>query len=133
MMAASGANQPAAGNVCQDITQKSLQSAVLSVAVHVIAGSAYNVAIVGGALAVTATVIEALVRPLLLGIFPENPWIPAMLTFGAILIAMNDLGQSASSKMGVRYEGPTLIGLVLQILLFVTGWDNSSRAMVFIR
>lgn len=119
------------GTLYADIPSKALQGAVLSMAVHVISGSAYPVALLGGALAAAATVIEAIARPIIEGTFPSNSFFPMFLTTFALLSCINDLGAVAGSKLGIHYS-PTSIGSILQVFFLVFEW-NQNGAVRFIR
>lgn len=65
------------------VPQKAAQSFVVTAAIGVISGATFQAALIAGSLAVTATLIEAITRPIIRSIFPENPQIA---TFIQIII-----------------------------------------------
>ncbi len=77
-------------NFPAEVPVKAAQGFVVTAIIKLLVGSAGNVALAGGALAAAATGIEAVTRPIIKGVFPENPeiakciqiFIPKMLTLG---------------------------------------------------
>lgn len=57
---------------------KAAQSFVATALINVMTGSASTIALAGGCLAATATIIEAVIRPIIKNIFSEHPSIATM-------------------------------------------------------
>ncbi|MDP1607903.1 MAG: hypothetical protein Q8L98_01155 [Chlamydiales bacterium] len=58
-----------------NVATKAAQGALITGVISWAFGSTLPVALLGGAIAATATIIEAAVRPLIKNIFPNNPFI----------------------------------------------------------
>jgi hypothetical protein len=91
-------------NFPAEVPTKAAQGFIITGAVSLLYGSSANVALLGGAIAVTATLIEALTRPIIKAIFPENPFIvkciqvcvPRILALGGAI--------ALAPWIGVSYE-----------------------------
>lgn len=87
-----------------ELPDKMVQSFVLTTVIDLVAGSSYNVALLGGGIAVTATVIESVTRPILKAIFPKHPTITKCVQ--VVMPKMMALGLAASLTpwIGVAYK-----------------------------
>jgi hypothetical protein len=62
-------------NFPTELPIKIAQGFIVTAAIGLVAGCASNVVLLRGAVAVTATIIEAVTRPIIRAIFPQNPFI----------------------------------------------------------
>lgn len=62
-------------NFPNEVPRKAAQGSIVSATIQLISGSATNMVLFAGILSVTATLIEAITRPIIQDIFPANQWI----------------------------------------------------------
>jgi len=95
-------------NFPSEVPIKATQSFVATAVIGLVCGSALNVALVGGALAATATLIEAITRPIMQAILPKHEPVGIGIQVGlSILMAV-----SFANWMGVSYKLTPLITIL---------------------
>ena len=116
------------------IWMKSAQGLAVTVSISLIAGSSISAALVAGALAVAATLVEAIARPLIKSIFPDNPFIGRTISVftanGLVLGAAKSI--FSFSEIGFNPASYILVKLIAWLSLnqnFYT--DNVAIAEVF--
>jgi len=101
-------------NFPSEVRIKATQGFVATAVISLLFGSALNVALVGGAIAATATLIEAITRPIMLAIFPEHEPITKVIQIAFSIF----LAASLADWVGVSYRvtSPVITGIGLYIL-----------------
>lgn len=110
-------------NFPRDVPETAAKSFVITGAINLAAGSSINQTLFGGALAITATLIEALTRPIIMAIFPQNATlakfvqivVPLALTFGLAVAAGPLIGVSCKISSLIL---PLIVSIVLNNSLF---------------
>ncbi|KKM60242.1 hypothetical protein LCGC14_1543810 [marine sediment metagenome] len=112
---------------------KAAQSFVATGVISLIAGCSAVVALLAGSIAILATTIEALTRPIIKSIFPKNPFvglfiqicIPEIMAFGLIGVA--------APWLGVTYKvSALLLPLIAWLSLNNDFYEkNTAQAVVF--
>lgn len=87
-----------------EVPTKAAQGFIVTAVINVCTGSANNVALVGGALAATATIIEAVTRPIIRALFPENPGIATFIQICIPKMVVLSLATSIAPWVGVSYK-----------------------------
>ena len=101
-----------------EVPTKAAQGFVVTAAVSLISGRAADVSFLGGAIAATASVIEALTRPIVRGIFPDNPFIAKSIQICVPKLVALGLAASLAPWIGVTYKMTNvLIPLVAWVAL----------------
>jgi hypothetical protein len=87
-----------------EVPMKAAQGFIVTAAISLIAGNAANFALLGGAIAATATLIEAIARPFIQAVFPDNPLIGSAISI--VVPNMIALGLAASLVpwIGISYK-----------------------------
>jgi len=96
-----------------EIPQKVAQSVIVTVAISLFSGATRNIALLGGAIAGTTTVIEAVTRPILNAIFPENPMVVRCIQIVAPRLMALGLAASLAPWLGVAFQTD---GIVLPLI-----------------
>jgi len=96
-------------NFPSEVPTKAAQGFIATAVINLLAGSASNVALIGGAFAVTATIIEAVARPIIKAVFPRNPGIVIIIQI--VMPRMMALGLAASLApwLGVAYKMSSIL------------------------
>ena len=87
-----------------EVPAKAAQGFIVTAAISLIAGRAANVSFIGGAIAATASVIEALTRPVIRGIFPDNPFIAKSIQICIPKLVALGLAGSLAPWIGLTYK-----------------------------
>lgn len=116
-----------------ELPMKAAQGFLATMAISLIMGSALNVALFMGAVAVTATLIEAITRPIVRTAFPDNPNIAAGTQIIIPRLLTISLGMQAASWLGTTFR---MNGVLLPLLSWFAlneGFykDNVAVAQVF--
>lgn len=91
-------------NFPAEVPIKAAQGFIVSVAINLVAGAASNMALVAGAIAATATIIEAVTRPIIKAIFPENPKVATVIQVTMSKTIALGLAASVAPWLGVAYK-----------------------------
>lgn len=102
-------------NFPNEVPTKAAQGFVVTAVIHLVIRSGSSVALLGGAIAATATMIEAATRPIIKAIFPENPYIAAFTQIVTTQIMAVGLATSIAPWLGVAFK---LTPLVLHLILW---------------
>ena len=99
-----------------DVPIKVAQGFVASVVITLIAGGSGQMALLGGAMAVTATLIGAVIQPILRAVFPQHSR-----SVGVFLVVIPEsitviLADSVAPWIGVSYKATSV---VLSVLAFI--------------
>lgn len=101
-----------------EVPVKAAQGFIATATISLFVGCASNVALVGGALAVISTLIEAVTRPIIRAIFPENPFIAKVIQIIVPRIIALSLGTAVAPWIGVSYTiTSTLLPLIAWVAL----------------
>jgi hypothetical protein len=95
---------------------KAAQGFLATAAISLVAGNAANIALLGGTIAATATLIEALARPLIQAVFPDSPFIGMAISIVIPNILALGLAASLAPWMGISYR---VTSSVLSLLAWV--------------
>ncbi|HEY5234881.1 MAG TPA: hypothetical protein VIJ14_01785 [Rhabdochlamydiaceae bacterium] len=91
-------------NIPAEVPLKAAQGFIVTAAISLIAGNAANIALLGGAIAATATLIEAIARPFIQAVFPDSPFIGmAISIFVPNMLALG-LAASLAPWIGISYR-----------------------------
>ena len=91
-------------NFPTNLPVKAAQGFIATAVISLIAGSAVNVALLGGAIAATATVIEAVTRPLIRAIFPNNETVGFVIQIIIPKMFALAIAGTVSPMLGVSYK-----------------------------
>lgn len=116
----------------KDIAIKAAQGAIVTATISLCFGAALPVALLGGTIAATATLIEALARPLIATIFPNNSFIrhcaQVIIPCGLAL----KLATSATPWLGIGYKTSVVaLSFLATLILNEPTKDNVAFAWVF--
>lgn len=102
-------------NFPAEVPIKAAQGFIVTATINLLNGYNCNVALVGGTVAAIATIIEAVTRPIIRAIFPENPNIAKFIQI--VIPKMMALGLAAAVApwVGISYK-------MTSILLPVIAW-----------
>lgn len=96
-------------NFPAEVPTKAAQGFIATATISLISGSGTSVALLGGVIAATATLIEAITRPIIRAIFPETPFIAKCIQiFIPQMIALS-LAASIAPWIGLSYKITTII------------------------
>lgn len=117
-----------------NIPQKAAQGFLLTAAVCLIlGGGSVGVAVLGGSIAVTATIIEALIRPVLRKIFPNHPMLRDFMRFGIPITAAFGLAGALVPLVEVSYQTTSLLVSLIGFLAFnPSSEERQGRALAFV-
>ncbi len=102
----------------QQVPVKAAQGFVATAAIHLFLGGVAKVALLGGAIAATATLIEAVTRPIIRAIFPEHRFIGNMIQIVVPQIAAVGLATAIAPWIGITYKITNhLVPLVAWLML----------------
>lgn len=96
-------------NLPKEVHVKAAQGFTVTAVLSLLAGASTNVALLRGGLAVAATLIEALTRPIIKLIFPDNPFIAACIQVILPNIIVVSLAVSMAPSAFIVYTTTTLI------------------------
>ncbi|MBX9744147.1 MAG: hypothetical protein K2X08_02925 [Chlamydiales bacterium] len=88
----------------KDIAIKAAQGAIVTATISLFLGSTVPVALLGSSIAATATIIEALARPLIKNIFPDNQFIARCAQIIIPASAAFYLASSTAPWIGISYH-----------------------------
>lgn len=91
-------------NFPREVPTKAAQGFITTAVINLVTGSATNVALVGGVIAATATIIEAVTRPIIKTIFPEHPRIAKFIQIAMSKMMALGLAASMAPWLGVAYK-----------------------------
>ena len=91
-------------NFPTEVPTKAAQGFLATAVMNLLVGSASNVALVGGAIAATATMIEAVTRPIIKAVFPENPGAAQLIPIVMSVVMALNLAASIAPWLGVAYK-----------------------------
>ncbi len=119
-------------NFPTEVPMKAAQGFIATAVVNLMVGSAANVALIGGALAVTATLIEAVTRPIIRAVFPQNPLIARIIQIIVPQALAFGLGVAAAPWIGLSYKlSSSIIGFIAWLVLN-DGWYNRNVGLVHV-
>lgn len=96
---------------------KTAQSFIVTALINIMTGSASSVVLAGSCLAATATIIEAVIRPIIKNIFPRNPSIATMTQIIIPTTIALSLAPTIAPCLGVVYKTTSVL---LPILAWMT-------------
>lgn len=110
-------------NFPTEVPTKATQSFIVTTGISLFAGSASNVALLGGALAATSTLIEAVTRPIIKAVFPENTKIAEIIQ----IVMPKMIVLSLAVRFGVTYQVTSfvLIRIITWIALNRTFYERN--------
>lgn len=112
------------------LAQKASQGFIASTTLRLFLGTATDAALLGGAMAVTATIIEAITRPIIKAIFPENPviglWIQIIVPSTLVMSAALALAPT----IGIVYKTASVIFSTLTWICLNSDFYEKNTAMV---
>lgn len=108
-------------NFPSQVPIKAAQSFIVTALINVMTGSASNVVLAGSCLAATATIIEAVIRPIIKSIFPQNPCIATMTQIIIPTTIALSLAPTIAPCLGVVYKTTSIL---LPILAWMTLNEN---------
>ena len=115
----------------KQVPMKAAQGFIATLAINLIVnGHPSNVALLGGAIAVTATVIEALTRPILKAIFPEHPVVIVLIQVITPKIIALSLAASVAPWIGVSYTTTSFVLPLIAWIILNEGFYENNVAMV---
>ena len=117
-------------NFPTQVPMKAAQGFIATAAIGLIAGTAANIALLGGAIAATATLIEAVTRPIIRAIFPENPFIGRAIQIITPRIMALALAASLAPWVGATYTITNRLLPLLAWLALNNNFYDSNVAMV---
>lgn len=100
-----------------EVPTKAAQGFIATAVINILAGSASNVALVGGAIAATATIIEAVTRPIIKAVFPENPGIVKCIQIIMPKMMALSLAASTAPWLGVAYK---MTSVLMPLIAWIT-------------
>lgn len=111
---------------------KAAQSFVATGVISLISGCSAVVALLAGSIAVLASTIEAVTRPIIKSIFPKNPtivravqiFIPGMIAFG--------LADIAAPWIGLTYKMTSFLLPLLAFFSLNQNWYEKNKAMAVV-
>ena len=98
-----------------EVPTKAAQGFIVTATINLIAGHACPVILLGGTLAATATIIEAITRPIIHTLFPDNPGIATYIQSLVPAIMVLSVATSAAPWIGISYQ-------VTSILISFIAW-----------
>ncbi len=104
-------------NFPTNVPVKAAQGFIATAAICLLAGGAANMALLGGAIAVTATLIEAVARPIILAVFQDAPFIGAAIQIFIPEMLALGLAASAAPLIGLSYK---MTSPLLSVLAWLT-------------
>jgi hypothetical protein len=117
-------------NLPTEVPTKAAQGFVVTAVINLLYGSASNVALVGGAVAATSTIIEAATRPVIRAIFPENPRIAKFTQIVIPKMMALSLAASAAPWLGVTYKISTILMPLIAWITLNEGFYEKNVGMV---
>lgn len=94
----------------KEVPIKAAQSFIITAALNlVVAESSVKVTLLGGALAVTSTLIEAVTRPIIKAVFPQNQFIGVCIQVSVSKVIVLGLAIAIAPWIGVTYKISTAI------------------------
>lgn len=96
-------------NIPTEVPIKAAQGFIVTAAISLICGRAARVSFLGGAIAATASLIEALTRPVIRGIFPDNPFIAKSIQICVPKLVALGLAGSIAPWIGVTYKMTSIL------------------------
>lgn len=100
-----------------EVPTKAAQGFIATATISLFTGCAGNVALLGGAIAATATIIEAVTRPIIRAIFSENPRIAKFIQICTPKMMALGLAASIAPWIGVSYR---MTSILLPLIAWVT-------------
>lgn len=104
-------------NFPTEVPTKAAQGFIATATISLIAGCASSVALLGGAIAATATIIEAITRPIIRAIFPETPFIAKLIQICIPKMMALGLAASIAPWIGVSYK---MTSILLPLIAWIT-------------
>lgn len=105
-------------NFPTEVPVKAAQGFIMTATIGLIAGCAGSMALLGGVIAATATIIEAITRPIIRAIFPENPFIATFIQMSIPTAIALSLADAAAPWIGMSYKMTSfLLPLIAYIAL----------------
>lgn len=105
----------------EQVPVKAAQGFVATAAIHVLMGGVAKVALLGGAIVATATLIEAVTRPIIRAIFPEHPFIGRIIQISVPKIAALGIAIAIAPWIGIAYKTTNFL---LPLLAWLTLNNN---------
>lgn len=91
-------------NFPSEVPKKVIQGFIAATTIHLASGYARNVSLVKGAMAATATVIEAITRPILRAVFPQSPQMVSLIQVLMPKIIALSLATSLAPSIVIGYK-----------------------------
>lgn len=108
-------------NFPDEVPIKAAQSFVVTAVINLIVGQTAKMAVLGGTIAMTATLIEAITRPIIRGIFPDNDFIAKSIQICVPAIAALGLATALAPTIGLTYK---VSSFLLSLLAWLTLNNN---------
>lgn len=92
-----------------ELPQKAAQSFLVTVGITLLGGAAMNVALLAGAMALSVSVIEAVTRPIIRAVFPENPFIAECFQIIVPTALVLNAALALAPMIGITYKITSII------------------------
>lgn len=96
-------------NFPTEVPTKAAQGFIVTAILNILAGRAGSIALLGGTLAAASTVIEAITRPVIKGIFPENPLIAQCIQIFSQKLFVVSVATALTPVLGVTYRATSFV------------------------
>jgi hypothetical protein len=96
-------------NFPTELPMKAAQGFIATTVISLITGCAPSVALLGGTIAATATIIEAITRPIIRAIFPETPFIATSIQIFIPQMMALGLADSIAPWIGTSYKTTSIL------------------------
>lgn len=104
-------------NMPEQVPIKASQGFITTTAISVLSGLTLNISLIRGAIAVTATFIEAVTRPIIKATFPNQPIIASAIQIFIPQIVAISLATSLSPLLATSCKMASFISLIAWLML----------------
>lgn len=117
-------------NFPSQVPTKAAQGFIVTTVINLVKGATGSMALLGGAIAVTATLIEAVTRPIITAVFPKHPTIARCIQIITSTMIALGLAASLAPWIGVVYKTTSIVMPLLAMLLLNDGFYEKNEALV---
>jgi hypothetical protein len=117
-------------NFPKEVPLKAAQGFIATGALALFLGATAKVALVGGAIAVTSTLIEAVTRPIIKAVFAENPRVGVCIQVLVSKMASISLAAAVAPWVGVVYQTNLFIFPLIAWISLNEGFYTRNVGMV---
>ena len=117
-------------NFPNEVPTKATQGFIVTAAIGLITGRAAPVSFLGGAIAATATLIEAVTRPIIKAVFPDIPFIAKCIQISVPKLMALGLAGSLIPWIGISYKITSVLIPLLAWLALNDRFYERNVAMV---